>query len=167
MTERTLSLAPKVLAIILLASVSMTGLIFQGIQFPEAGTSGRLVPMVYATEIETQEKDVGDNVHFKVKVKNTGNVEATYLVCVEWKGDDSDDWESDGLADVRLGPGQYETLVVGSVMCTEAMMGQFFDAKFVLRDAESMNVLDEKVLDKAWYVSEYIVSGSIVNFWIE
>jgi len=66
-----------------------------------------------------------------------------------------------------LGPGQYETLVVGSVTCTEAMMGQFFDAKFVLKDAETMNVLDEKVLDKAWYVSEYIVSGSIISFWIE
>jgi len=167
MAERTLSLASKVLAIVLLASVSVTGFVFQGFQSPEAGTSGRLVPMVYATEIETQEKDVGDNVHFKVKVKNTGNVEATYLVCVEWKKDDSDDWESDGLADVRLGPEQYETLIVGSVMCTEAMMGQFFDAKFVLCDAETMNVLDEKVLDKAWYVSEYIVSGSIINFWVD
>lgn len=167
MAERTLSLTSKIVAILLLASVSMTGFVFQEFQFPEAGTSGRLVPMVYATEIETQEKDVGDYVHFKVKVKNTGNVEATYVVCVEWKKDDSDDWESDGLEDVRLGPGQQETLVVGSVTCTEAMMGKFFDAKFVLHDAETMNVLDEKVLDKAWYVSEFIVSGSIVSFWIE
>jgi hypothetical protein len=47
------------------------------------------------------------------------------------------------------------------------MMGKFFDAKFVLYDAETMNVLDEKVLDKAWYVSEYIVTGSIINFWVD
>ncbi len=166
MAARTLSLTPKVLALVLLAS--MTGLVYQGFQLPERdGASGRIVPMVYATELETQEKDVGDYVHFKVKVKNTGNVEATFIVCVYWSEDGLGEWEPDGLEDVRLGSDHYETLVVGSVECTEAMMGKFFDVKFVLYDAEAETVLDEKIIERAWYVSEVIVSGSIINFWVE
>jgi len=164
MAARTLSLTQKVLALVLLAS--MTGLVYQGFQFPEeAGTRGRLVPMVYATELQTQEKDVGDYVHFKVK--NTGNVEATFIVCVYWSEDGLGEWEPDSLEDVRLGPDQYETLVVGSVECSEAMMGRFFDVKFVLYDAEADAVLDEKIIERAWYVSEVIVSGIIVSFWVE
>lgn len=168
MAARTLSLTPKVLAIVLLASVSMSGLAFQGFRSSEeGGASGRLVPMVYATELQTQEKDVGDYVHFKVKVKNTGNVEATFVVCVYWSEDGLGEWEPDGLEDVRLGSDHSETLVVGSVECTEAMMGKFFDVKFVLYDAETETVLDEKIIEKAWYVSEVIVTGSIVSFWVE
>ena len=166
MAARSLSLTPKVLTLVLLAS--MTGLVYQGFRLPEGdGASGRIVPMVYATELETQEKDVGDYVHFKVKIKNTGNVEATFVVYVYWSEDGLGEWEPNGLEDVRLGPDQYETLVVGSVECSEAMMGRFFDVKFVLYDAEADAVLDEKIIERAWYVSEVIVSGNIVSFWVE
>lgn len=166
MAARSLSVTPKVLALVLLGS--MAGLVCKGFRLPDGdGASGRIVPMVYATELETQEKDVGDYVHFKVKVKNTGNVEATFLVHIYWSEGGLGEWEADGLEDVRLGPGEYETLVVGSVECTEAMMGRFFDVKFVLYDAEADAVLDEKINERAWYVSEVIVSGSIVGFWVE
>jgi len=100
--------------------------------------------MASAVEYQTLEKEVGQSIQFKAKVKNTGNVETTYLIFAKWREDGTEEWESDGFADVRLSPGHYETLVVGSVECMEEMAGKYFDVKFLLYDYETETLLDEK-----------------------
>jgi hypothetical protein len=118
-------------------------------------------------EIQTLEKEIDQCVQFKAKVKNTGNMETTYIIVAKWREHGSEEWESDGIADVRLSPGQAEILVVGSTECTDTMTGRYFDVKFILYDHETETMLDEKVIESAWHVNEILVTGSIINFWIE
>jgi hypothetical protein len=47
------------------------------------------------------------------------------------------------------------------------MAGKYFDVKFILYEAETETALDEKEIDRAWYVKEIVVLGSIDVFWIE
>jgi hypothetical protein len=161
-------MAQQMLAMLLLATVSMTGLLYRGSLYTgESGISGQIILPASAMEHQTLEKEVGQTVHFKASVKNTGNVETTYIVAVHWRVDGTEEWESGGITDVRLAPWQYETLVLGGIMCTESMMGKHFDVKFVLLEYETERVLDQKEIDKAWHVKETIITGTIIGFWIE
>jgi len=158
----------KILAISLMFTVFSTGLVQQVLPHSdESGASGLITVPAFATETQTLEKEVGQNAHFKAKIENTGNGETTYIIVAKWREHSTDGWESDYLADLRLGPGQSETLVVGGVECTETMMGKYFDVKFILYDSETETVLDEKVIDRAWHVKEMVVAGNIISFWIE
>jgi hypothetical protein len=60
-----------------------------------------------------------------------------------------------------------ETMIIGGIECTESMAGKYFDVKFILYEAETETALDEKEIDRAWYVKEIVVLGSIDGFWIE
>ena len=156
------------LAMLLMATISMTGLLYRGALYTgESGISGQIILPASAMELQTLEKEVGQTVHFKASVKNTGNVETTYIVAVHWRVDGTEEWESGGITDVRLAPWQYETLVLGGIMCTESMMGKHFDVKFVLLEYETERILDQKEIDKAWHVKETIITGTITGFWIE
>ena len=169
MTSKTVTRAYELLAILLMVTVSVAGLTFQGITQPEdSETSGQFVPMASAME-EPQilEKEVGQMVHFKAKIKNTGNRETTYVIVVKWREDGTEEWESGGLEDMRLAPEHMETMIIGGVECCEWMAGKYFDVKFILYDAETETALDEKEIDRAWYVKEIVVLGSIYGFWIE
>lgn len=64
--------------------------------------SGQIILPASAMEPQTLEKEVGQTIHFKACVKNIGNVEATYVIVVEWRVDGAEAWESGGNADVRL-----------------------------------------------------------------
>ena len=65
----------EVLAILLMVSVSMTGVLSIGVPaFKLAGVTGEFVPMASAMEGDTLVKHVGGAVHFGAKVKNTGEV---------------------------------------------------------------------------------------------
>jgi hypothetical protein len=144
MTSKTVPRAYELLAILLMVTVSITGLTFQGKpRVEDSGTSGQFVPMASAME-EPQilEKEVGQLVHFKAKIKNTGNKETTYVT-------------------------HMETMIIGGVECTESMAGKYFDVKFILYETETETALDEKEIDRAWYVKEIVVLGSIDLFWIE
>lgn len=68
---------------------------------------------------------------------------------------------------MRLAPWQIETLVIGGVECMENMVGKYFDVKFIIYDAETERVLDEKEIDRAWFVKEIVVLGTIYGCWIE
>ena len=167
MAKNNPSLAELMVAVLLI-SVSMAGVVYQGrpgFEGPEA--SGQLIPMASATVEGPLEKHVGELVQFKAKVKNTGSVEAKYIIVVKWSEGGTEEWESAGYEDVVLGPDQYETIVVGSVECTEWMMGKHFDVKFILYEAEAERVLDVREFDKAWFVVETTVLGSIAGCWIE
>jgi hypothetical protein len=167
-STRKLPAAHQILAIMLLAVFSITGLSYRGAPISEdSAATGQIILQASATEPQTLEKEVGQIVHFKACVKNTGNVEATYIIIAQWRVDGADTWESGGIADISLLPGHYETLYVGGVECTEAMMGEYFDVKFILYDHETENLLDQKEIDKAWHVKETIVTGAITSFWIE
>jgi len=158
----------KILIISLIVTVTMTGLVYRGIPYSgEYEISGLAIPMASATDIQTLEKEVGQVVSFKAKVKNTGNVETTYVIVVKWKEHGAENWECDSVADMSLHPSQLETSAIGSMECTETMMGKYFDVMFILYDHESETVLDEKIIEKALYVKEKLVSGTLINFWIE
>jgi len=46
------------------------------------------------------------------------------------------------------------------------MADKYFDVKFILYDSEE-NVLDDKMIEKAWYVKEKVIQGVIYEFWID
>ncbi len=169
MTSKTVPHAYELFAILLMVTVSIAGLTFQGIpRVEDWGSSGQFVPMASAME-EPQilEKEVGQMVHFKAKIKNTGNRETTYVIVVKWREDGTEEWESGGLEDLRLPPEHMETMIIGGVECGEWMAGKYFDVKFILYEAETEAALDMKEIDRAWYVKEILVLGSIDGFWIE
>ncbi len=168
MSAKSIRAAHQILAMLLLATVSMTGLLYKGALYTgESGVSGQIILPASAMEPQTLEKEVGQTVHFKASVKNTGNVETTYVLAVHWRADGTEEWESGGVSDVRLAPWHSETLVLGGIICTESMMGKYFDVKLVLLEYETERVLDQKEIDKAWHVKETIITGTIIGFWIE
>ena len=168
MSNRALPTVTPILAVVSMIAISMTVLNYQALLYSgEQGISGRFITPAWAMESETLEKEVGQSVHFKAEVINTGDVETTYLIVAKWSEDGTEEWETAGLADVRLSPGQSETLVIGGFECTEWMMNKYFDVKFILYECEAETVLDEKVIDKAWHVKEIVVSGTLTGFWIE
>lgn len=169
MSSKTVLRTYEILAILLMLAISVTGLTFQGIDpLGDSGKSGQIVPMASATEgAHTLEKEVGQTVHFKAQIKNTGNQDTTYFIVVKWCVDGTEEWESGGLEDIRLAPWEMETMLIGSLECSEWMAGKYFDVKFILYDAETERALDEKVIDKAWFVKEIVILGLIDGFWIE
>ena len=170
MSNRALPTVTPILAVVSMIAISMTALNYQALLHSgESGVSGSFVTPVWAMESETLEKEVHQTVQFKAQVKNTGDVETTYLVVVKYREHGTEEWETGGLADVRLGPGQLETLHIGPIECTEWMMNKHFDVKFILYgcEGEEETVLDEKAIELAWYVKETIVSGTLTSFWVE
>jgi hypothetical protein len=155
------------LAILLMVSVSMTGALTNSVpSFKLAGVTGEFVPMASAMEVGTLVKHVGDVVHFGVKVKNTGEIEAGYIVVVKWKEHGTEDWETGGLEDAWLDPAQYGEFTIGFVECSEWMVGKYFDVKFTLYQAETERVLDMKEISEAWVVEAYEVLGTLSNYWV-
>ena len=77
MSSKNFSRAHELLAILLMITISVTGLTFQ--RMPQSGdswSSGQFIPMASAMEeTQTLEKEVDQFVHFKAKIKNTGNLE--------------------------------------------------------------------------------------------
>ena len=168
MSTRNIPAAHQVLAIMLMAVVSVTGLVYRGApQTEESAVSGQIILPASATEPQTLEKEVGQTVHFKACVKNTGNIETVYVIVAEWQEDGAEAWTPAGIADVSLLPGHYETLYIGGIECTEAMMGKHFDVRFTLHDYPAEQLLDQKEIDKAWHVKETVITGTITGFWIE
>ena len=85
----------------------------------------------------------------------------------KWRQDGTEEWEAAGLADLRLSSGQEsDILIIGAVECTETMMDKYFDVKIILYEYEIETVLDEKEIDKAWYVRETLVSGTVTGYWV-
>jgi len=163
MTSKTVQMILPIIATLMIAS---TVLGYQSLL--NNGKLGEIVTSTWAVETGTLEKDVGQNVCFKAKIKNTGSLNATYIIAANWRETGTDDWETVGHVIISLGPGQYsEIKLLGSVNCTETMKGKYFDAKFILYDAETETVLDQKLTENAWHVRSTLVSGAIAAFWIE
>jgi hypothetical protein len=158
----------ELLAIVLMVSISITGVLsISDPSYRIAGVTGEFVPMASAMEVDPLVKHVGEFVHFRAKVKNTGEIEAGYIVVVKWKEHGTEEWESAGLEDAWLEPEQYGEFMVGFVECAEWMVGKYFDVKFTLYQTETERVLDVKEILEAWYVEAYEVLGTLSNFWIE
>ena len=115
-------------------------------------------------ESKTIEKECGQTVHFLAEVKNTCDAETTYVIIAKWRNNGTEKWETAGLKSMKLGPGKSETLAIGPVECTKAMIGKYFDTKFILSCGET--ILDEKEIEKAWYVKE-VIAGVLTGFQIE
>ncbi|MBN2333974.1 hypothetical protein JXL21_00340 [Candidatus Bathyarchaeota archaeon] len=164
MESRRKAVAPVIATVILLA---LTLTVAFGETFLEIGSmrQGSLVPMAYATE-ESLTKQVGEEVHFKVKVKNTGNAETGYIVVAKWSVHGEGAWETACVEDIWLGSDQYEHMELGCIEVTEDMAGDYFDVKFMLYEYESEQILDEVTLEMAWYVEEPIVAGSLIDYWV-
>lgn len=155
------------LAVLAIVVASVSGLVVQGFPTSEVEVSGRILSTVWATVPSIVEKDVGEYVHCKATSKNTGNVETTYCLVAKWSEHGLDEWETAGLADARLCPSQSETIVIGSIECTEPMMGKYFDVKFILYECDTETVLDEEVIAEAFYVTEVVVNGTLAGYWVE
>lgn len=155
------------LMVLAIVSISLSVLGVQGYLNSETEVSGSILSPVWATELPTIEKEVGQYVHFKATIKNTGNVETTYCIVAKWSEHGLEEWETAGLADARLSSGQSETLAIGSVECTEAMMGKYFDVKFILYQWDTERVLEDKMIAEAFYVKEVVVSGDVTGYWVE
>jgi hypothetical protein len=89
-----------------------------------------------------------------------------YIVTVDWTEHGTNDWERACTEDILLEPEQYEHLEVGLLECTEEMSGKYYDVKLLLFEQDSQQLLDSVEIENAWYVSETIVSGSIIGHWI-
>ena len=153
------------LAILLM--VSVTGVLSSGVpSFKLAGVNGAFVPMASAMEVDTLVKHVGDIVHFGTKVMNTGEIKAGFIVSVKWREHGTEEWETGGLEDAWLDPGQIAEFTVGFVECAEWMVGKYFDVKFTLYQTETERVLDVKEISEAWFVEAYEVLGTLSSYWI-
>ena len=167
MTTKILPSGYEMLTVLMVLSVAVSGLAINGTLFVENdATNGQIIPLASASEPETLEKEVGQTVHFKVKVKNTGTVEAVYIVVAMWREHGTEEWEPNCIEDVWLSPSDYELIMLDGILCTEEMVDKYFDVKFVLYDSEE-NVLDDKTIENAWYVKEKVIQGVIYEFWIE
>ena len=167
MVTRNANRVYEFLAILLMVSVSMTGALSSNApRFKLVGVTGEFVPMASAMEVDTLVKHVGDVVHFGAKVKNTGDTEAGYIVVVKWREHGTEEWETGGLEDAWLDPGQIAEVSVGFVECAEWMVGKYFDVKFTLYQAETERVLDVKEISEAWFVEAYEVLGTLSSYWI-
>jgi len=164
MSDKTVKAIAPILVALALASVALS---LEGLT--NSGLRGEIVAPVWATEAGPLEKSVGECVSFKAKVKNTGSVNATYIIVAKWKEHGTEEWETVGIEDgITLSPGQYsEVFILGHVECTEAMNGKYFDAKFILYDAETETLLDEKYIPEAWLVRSVLVQGLIAGYWLE
>ncbi len=162
MNRRRYALAP-ILATILLFAVTFA--VAFGENLLQSRGNGQFMPLAYATGDDLV-KEVGDLVSFKAKIKNTGNLGSGYIVVVLWSEHDSGEWETACVEDIWLEPGQYEHLEVGSIECSEAMAGKYFDVKFMLYQHESEELLDSALIESAWYVTEPIIAGSIIESWV-
>ena len=166
MPNKTVSFLKPMLTVVATIALISTVVSYQGLLY--SGVSGRIVSPASATGVETLEKNVGQNVAFKVKIKNTGNVEATYVIVAEWREHGAEDWETVGQETVTLSPGQHsEVLTLGTVECCEEMVDKYFDVRFVLYDAETEAALDDAVMNEAWVVRLTSVCGAIYSCWIE
>ena len=127
--------------------------------------SGRLIPIAYAVEDQLI-KQVGENVYIKVKIENTGTCENVFLLEVKLREHGGEFWETLFLEDMVLDPSQYRIFEFEGVNCGEEMIDKHYDIKFVLIDPESDQVLDEEIVEQAWYVQKSIISASIIGYWI-
>jgi hypothetical protein len=127
--------------------------------------SGSLVPVVYATKTQLTKRP-GETVNFKVKAMNTGTEATVYIVVAKYAEHGSDAWETAAEVDAMLEPGAYIHLELGGLEVTDEMAGKYYDALFLLLDAESEEILDQATLEDAWYVEEPIVAGSIIDKWV-
>lgn len=166
MSTKVLPRGQEVLAILLLVAVSMSGIAVSDVDFYDTGVSGQLVPMASATGPEVLEKEIGQTVHFSATIMNDGNVETVYIIVVLWCEHGTEEWDEAGLEDMVLCPDNYETMTVGGVTCAEWMAGKYFDVKFILYDDE-YHVLDDALIENAWYVKEKVIQGKISGFWVE
>ena len=166
MSDKGLSGLRTLLIVLAVVATTVSLLNIPGLIFERSGTSGEIVSEAWAMT-EVLEKDVGETVCFKAKIKNTGNVNTTYLILAKWCEDETSSWETVGHVEVTLAPGEISEILVGNVDCTEPMKGKYFDAKFILYDKETENVLDQKELNKGFYVKSAVITGSIYGFWLE
>ncbi len=164
MSDKTVKAIVPILVALAVASVALS---LEGL--PSSGLRGEIVTPVWAMEPGPLEKNAGQYVSFKAKVKNTGGVNATYVIVAKWREHGTEEWETVGIEDgITLSPGQYsEVFILGNVECTEAMGGKYFDAKFILYDAETETLLDEKYIPEAWLVRSVSIQGMIAGYWLE
>ena len=168
MTSKIQSNSHVILAIALMFTVTLTGLTYKvNPALQTAGVEGQFMAATSGMEPDTVHKEVGEYVHVKARVKNVGSVSATYLVIAKYRAEGTDGWTQCGLEDLRLEPETYETMLVGTVQCTEEMVGTYFDLLLVLYDAGTERVLDDKVMERAWFVNENVPEGTIHELWVE
>jgi hypothetical protein len=168
MTSKIQSNTHVILAIALMFTITVTGLTIKvNPALQTAGVEGQFMAAASGMETDTVHKEVGEYVHVKARVKNIGSVSATYLIIAKYRAEGTDDWVQCGLEDLRLEPETYETMLVGIVQCTDEMAGMYFDLLLVLYDAGSERVLDERVMERAWFVNENVPEGTIHELWVE
>ena len=168
MTSKIQSNTHVILAIMLMFTITVTGLSYKvNPALETTGVDGQFMAAASGTEPDTVHKEVGEYVHVKARVKNIGGVSATYLIIAKYKAEGTDDWIQCGLEDLMLEPDTYETMLIGTVLCNEEMAGTYFDLLLVLYDAGTERVLDEKVMERAWYVNENVPEGTIYDLWVE
>jgi hypothetical protein len=157
------ALAP-IITTLFLAIITFTIAIGTTLQ-NQPSRSGKLIPMAYAVDGQLT-KQVGENVFIKVKIENTGNCEAVFLLEVKLREHGGEFWETIFLEDLVLDPSHYKIIEFEGMKCDEEMIDKHYDIKFVLIDPESDQVLDEEIIEQAWYVQKSIISASIIGYWI-
>ena len=168
MSNRALPAITPVIAVITMVAISMTAMSYQALpNSDQPAISGAIISTASAMEYDTIQKEVGQEVHIMAEIRNTGEVETVYVIAAKWRQEGTEEWETAGVADARLSPGQLETLVVGFVECGENMVNKYFDVKLILYQAETEKALDEKMILRAWYVNEIVVGGAVTGFWVE
>jgi hypothetical protein len=156
------------MGLLLIISVSLTGIVrYNASKIESIGVTGVFLPIASAMESENIIKHVGDLVYFKAKIKNTGEIDASYIVIVKWKVHGTEEWETGGIEDIWITTGSHEEITIGFVECNEWMVDKYFDVKFTLYEAETERELDIKEIPEAWYVEEYEVLGTFYSYWIQ
>jgi len=156
------AIAPVLVTLVILALTFTLAIGDVALRPEKAGT---LIPMAQATDTQLTKKP-GDTVNFKAKIMNTGTKATSYLIKVKYAPHGTQEWETAALEDTSLEPGAYKYIELGALELTGEMAGNFYDALFQLIDAETGNLLDEAVLEKAWYVEEPITAGTIIDKWV-
>ena len=121
--------------------------------------AGVLIPVTGAGGETHLTKKPGDTISFNVKIVNTDVEAVDYIVKVMYAERGLDDWELADMEICGLEPVAYKYVELGGLELSEEMAGKCYDVLFQLVDAETGVLLDEAVLEKAWYVEEAHSSG--------
>jgi hypothetical protein len=73
------------LAVCAIVSISLSIMGVQGLLNSGTEVSGSILSPVWAIEVSTIEKDVGEYVYFKATIKNMGNIETAYCIVAKWR----------------------------------------------------------------------------------
>jgi len=161
---RRSSMSKKILVMVLALTILVTMI---ALNYPfQKPMIGAMVSTVSASPDYPIQKNVGDIVYFKCKIKNTGSVTHDFNFLVQWAERGTS--YSGGLmgGPITLDPNQESDVLELHHTITSDMAGKNYMVRFAVVDAADPNIIyDTKDIFYAFDVAQ--LSAVITSYWVE